>query len=71
MTKSVSLCRQGSSIEEIDDIGTVQKNTEGRELQTLDSIFNADIIAVKQLGSFSACVSCKARVDPLTPPGGR
>ena len=38
MTNSLSLCRQGSSIEEVDDIGTVQENTEGRELRTLDSI---------------------------------
>ena len=37
----------------------------------IDSIFEADIVAVKQLGSFSACASCKGRVEPLTPPGGR
>ena len=72
MMKSLSLCRQGSIIEEIDDIGTVQEDTpEHLKVQTTDCIENADIIAVKQLGSYSACVSCKGRVDPLTPPGGR
>jgi len=33
--------------------------------------FGLDIIAVKQLESFNACVNCKARVEPQTPPGGR
>ena len=48
MTKSLSLCRQGSSIE-VDDIGTVQENTNNLKLQTSNSISKANIIAVKQL----------------------
>ena len=71
MTKSLSLCRQGSDIEQIPDIGPVQENTEDLKAQTPDYIFKADIIAVKQLETFSACINCKGRVEPLTPPGGR
>ena len=71
MTKNLTLRRQGSNIEEVADIGPVQENTEHIKLAQSNHIFNADIVAVKQLETFSACVSCKGRVEPLTPPGGR
>ena len=58
------------NIEEIDDIGPVQENTEDLHLQTSNYIFNANISAVKNLETYNACVSCKGRVEPLTPPGG-
>lgn len=69
MMKSLSLCRHGSIMEEIDDIGTVQEDVPKHlKVHSTDFIENADIIVVKQLASYSACVSCKGRVDPLTPP---
>ena len=69
MTKNLMLHRQGSNIE-VADIGPVQEHTQHLKLENSNHILNADIIAVKQLESFSTCVSCKGRVEPLTPPGG-
>ena len=71
MKKSLSLSRQGSSIESVPDIGKVAKDDEVSDSEVIECISEAEIVAVKQLGSFNACLSCKGRVEPLTPPGGR
>ena len=65
--KNLTFRRQGL---EVADIGPVQENSEHLKLENSNHIFNADIIAVKQLETFNAYVSCKGRVKPLTPPGG-
>ena len=71
MKKSLSLSRQGSNIESVTDIGEVTEDDKLSDSEVIDCISEADIVGVKQLGSFNACVSCKGRVEPLTPPGGR
>ena len=58
MTKNLTLHRQGSNIEVV-DIGPVQENSKHLKLENSNRIFNTDIISVKQLETFSACVSCK------------
>lgn len=67
MKKSLSLSKQGSTIEFFEDIGEVVTNEES---EVIDTIYDAEIVGVKELGSFHACGVCKARVEPLTPPGG-
>ena len=71
MTKKLTLRRQGSTIEKIPDISDIQDDNDHFKLDYSNSIFNADIMAVKQLETFNACVNCKARVEPQTPPSGR
>lgn len=68
MKKSLSLSRYDSNVESVPDIG---EDNEVFDSEMTDSIYEADIVAVKQLGSFDACISCKGRVEPVTPPGGR
>ena len=70
MKKNLSMSRQGSDIEIVTDIGKVVEDDTLSSSEVIDSIFEADIVAIKQLGSFSACASFKGRVEPLTPPGG-
>ena len=65
------MSRQGSKIESVTDIGKVAEDDKFSDSEVIDCISEADIVGVKQLGSFNACVSCKGRVEPLTPPGGR
>lgn len=65
MSKNLMLCRQGSNIKEVADIGPVQENTKHLKLEKSNHICNTHIIAVKQLETFSACVSYKGRVKPL------
>ena len=71
MKKSLSLSRQGSKVESVTDIGEVAEDDKLSDSEVIDCISEADIVGVTQLGSFNACVSCKGRVEPLTPPGGR
>ena len=71
MKKSLSMSRQGSKIESVTDIGKVAEDDKFSDSEVIDCISEADIVGVKQLGSFNACVSCKGRVEPLTPPGGQ
>ena len=52
------------------DIGKVAEDEQVCDSKMIDCIYEADIVGVKQLGSFSACVGCRGRVEPLTPPGG-
>ena len=71
MKKSLSLSKQGCKIESVTDVGKVAEDKELSDSEAIDCLSEADIVAVKQLGKFHACVSCKGRVEPLTPPGGR
>ena len=59
--------RKGPNTESVTEIGEVAEDDELSDSDAIDCIFEADIVAVKQLGSFNACVSCKERVEPLTP----
>ena len=66
--KYLSMSRSGSVIVVIDDIGDVETVTYGTSAVT---ICNPEIIGVPQLDIYKACLRCKARVEPLTPPLGR
>ena len=65
--KYLSMLRRGSEITQIDDIGEVEQPTSS----TVTEISNPEIIGVPQLDTYKACLKCKARVEPLTPPLGR
>ena len=58
MRKSLSMSRQGSFTQTMTDIGEVAKDEDACDSEVIDCIYDADIVGVKQLGSFSACVSC-------------
>ncbi len=55
----------------ISDIGKVAECDDICDSDTMKNIVEAEIVGVKQLGSFNACLNCKGIVEPLTPPGGR
>lgn len=72
--KFLSMPREGSTITEIEDIGDVEEvplDSDGEERQQLKQLSNAQIIGVPHLDMYKACMRCKARVEPLTPPLGR
>ena len=56
MKRSLTLLRQGSYIEQATDIGEVVKRDDS---ELIDKICEAEMVGVKQLGSFNACVSCR------------
>ena len=41
------------------------------EFETVNCLQIVQIVGVPQLHSYNACLQCKARVEPLTPPLGR
>ena len=62
----LSLPREGSSIEQVPDIGDVADfDSEEEQIQELRSPI---IIAVPLFNTYKSCVSCKARVESTTPP---
>ena len=61
--------KNDSEIEKILDIGEVM--LPGNDLQVLQSICNAKIIAEQKLDNHKTCFRCKARVESATPPFGR
>ena len=61
--------RAGAEIVPIDDTGAVAEPVMADAAYT--EIINVEIIGVPQLDSYRACLKCKARVEPLTPPLGK
>ena len=66
--KYLSMPRSGSEITPIDNIGEVEQPVSSA---TSTEISNPETIGVLQLDTYKACLKCKARVEPLTPPLGR
>ena len=69
-TKYLSMPKEGTEIVEIDDIGDVAKDFGSSEEEIL-VLQNVTVVGVPYLGSYKACLSCKARVEPQTPPLGK
>ena len=69
--KYLSMPKDGSQIVSIDDIGAVDNESTSESERELLEIHNAQIIGVPQLDSYKACLTCKARVEPESPPLGR
>ncbi len=68
--KYLSMPREGWEILPIDNIGDVeQTDSDVIEKQKME-IFDAVIIAVPSLNVYKACMRCKARVEPQSPPLG-
>ena len=69
--KYLSMPREGGTIL-TDDIGDVEEipSESESEFQQL-FLLNAQIIGVPSLDSYKACIRCKARVEPQSPPLGR
>lgn len=65
--------REGAEILPIADVGDVEEVEDGSdiEVQQRREINNVTIIAVPYLDTYKACIRCKARVEPLSPPLGR
>ena len=60
----------GSKISKIDDIGDAAKDYGSSEEEIL-VLQNVTVVGVPYLGSYKACLWCKARVELLTPPLGK
>ena len=71
MKKFLSMPREGATIVPIEDIGKVEQESDSSEFETVNCLQNVQIVGVPQLHSYNACLQCKARVEPLTPPLGR
>ena len=76
MLQALSICGSRVQHEEefvcrVTDIGKVAEDKQVCDSEMIDCIYEADIVGVKQLWRFSACVCCRGRVEPLTPPGGQ
>ena len=70
--KYLSMPRSGAQITEINDMGNVELRPTDDEDDTLNNeISSPQIIAVPHFDSYMACLQCKARIEPLTPPLGR
>ena len=69
-TKYLSMGGDATKIIPVEDIGVVAaaSDTDDEEEVTLHNVV---IIGVPQLDKHKACLQCKARVEPLTPPLGR
>jgi hypothetical protein len=68
--KYLSMPREGASITNIADIGEVEDSLSDTECEIFE-LHNAQITGVQQLDSYNACLTCKARVEPESPPLGR
>ena len=61
--------RSGADITPINDLGTVSETPPDNEIIT--TIQNVQIVGVPSLDTYKACMQCKARVEPITPPFGK
>lgn len=69
--KYLSMPKEGWSVVKINDIGEVEDPESDSETTTNKAeVNNAQIIAVPQLDRYKACLRCKARVEPVSPPLG-
>ena len=68
-TKYLSVAREGTEIVSIADIGIVSEAV--RDEHECTTINNVQVIGVPLLDKYRACLQCKARVEPLTPPLGK
>ena len=71
MKKFLSMPRNGGKVVEVPDIGDVQSNCTLLDFESVNCLFEAQIVGVPGLELYIACRKCKARVEPLTPPLGR
>ena len=68
MKKFLSMPREGATIVPIEDIGKVEQESDSSEFEIVNCLHDVQIVGVPQLHSYNACLQCKARVEPLTPP---
>ena len=66
--KYLSMSKVATEVTPIDDIGVVVEQADTEDEVTIQ---NVTIIGVPHLDIYKACLQCKARVEPLTPPLGR
>ena len=71
MKKFLSIPRNGGKVVEVPDIGVVESDCTLLDLELVSCLFEAQIVGVPGLELYNACLKCKARVEPLTPPLGR
>ena len=62
--------KEGTAILTIRDIGEEEQESNS-EVEVINGLHNVQIVGVPLLHSYKACLQCKARVEPLTPPLGR
>ena len=67
--KYLSIARSDCTIEDISDIGEVKDTQDPKE--DLTEINHVRIVGVPQLDKYKACLRCKGRVEPCSPPPGR
>ena len=68
-TKYLNMPKSGADIIPIPDLGNVADPPPKEENTT--TIKNVQIVGVPALHIYKACLQCKARVEPCTPPFGR
>ena len=70
--KFVSMAKEGSRYVVIDDVGEIKDVELAVGVQeSLREITDAKVVAVERLQEYKACLRCKGRVEPLSPPLGR
>ena len=67
--KYLNMARELSTITTVEDIGAIVQTTTNKDKET--TITDVQIVGVPLLDSYKACLLCKARVEPLTPPNGK
>ena len=67
--KYLNMARDLSTITSIEDNGTVVQTPCDADQET--TITDVQIVGVPLLDSYKACLLCKARVEPITPPNGK
>ena len=65
------MLKDGAEILPTDDLGDVLLESDSGDEEQGERWTNVHIIAVPQLDSYQACLMCKARVEPCTPPLGK
>ena len=67
--KYLNMPRSGAEIAAINDLGSISEAPPEEEQKT--TIENVQVVGVPTLDMYKACLQCKARVEPLTPPFGK
>ena len=63
--------RDGAEIIPIPDVGPIATESDSDSKRKVLEMFNVQITGEPQLDSYKACLACKARVEPSSPPLGR